>query len=813
MHTLLQDLRYAARLLRRAPAFTIVAVATLALGIGATTGVFSVVDGVLLRPLPYHHPDQLVAVQRATPRAVDNAMSAADFLDFQARNHTLAGMAASIEGIFTLRVRGVPVQVARAVVTSNFFPVLGVTPLVGRVFGPADAKAGGGLLVLSEPFWRQQFGSDPRVIGRAFQIGNRSYTVVGVVPASFAWPHGAQVWQLASRAAPAPPVALKGDYLTNRGMQYLQVAARLRSGVTAAAATADLETIQSHLARLDPDNESGRTIRLTSLRDELVGPVRPVLLILLAAVTMLLLIACVNVANLLLARATGRGREIGIRTALGAGRGRLIRQLVTESLLLSLAGGAAGLLLAAWITDALAHLAPHSLPRLADVHVDLRVALFALAVSAVTGILFGIVPAWQVSKAGPIETLRADTRTGTGASSQRTANVMVVAQVGLSLVLLIAAGLIGQSLLKLIEQNPGFRPDHVVSAQLFLPPPQYPTQAAQVDFYRRFLEQFAARPGAPPIAITCPLPLDPGDTISAAFKIRGRAETAPGHRPLAGLIIISPGYFHVMDIPLERGRLLTDADRDEAPRAILINRTMAQRYWPGADPLGGQLDLGMSRKGQPTAWFTVVGVVGDVRTASLRTAPGPQIYLTYREFLLPFMTAVVRSPRSVRAVTSDLRSALAAVDPSLPLGTVRTMPDVVAASVQQPRLRALVLGSFAVLALALAVIGIYGLMNYSVVTRTREFGVRMALGAGRGHIVGLVVGRGLKLLLVGTAAGIVGAWAVTRALSGFLYGVAAADPLTYVGLSLLLVAAGVLASYMPARRATRIDPMIALRSE
>ncbi len=592
MHTLLQDLRYAARLLRRAPGFTLVAVATLALGIGATTGVFSVVNGVLLRPLPYVQPAQLVSVASWTPRSTGDSMSAADFVDFQAQNHTLATMAAYREDVFTLRVGGVPTQVTGLLVTGGFFPTFGATPLAGRLFDRRDDKTGRALLVLSEGFWRQKFGADPGVIGRAVEVGGRQYTIVGIAPASFAWPAEARLWGLATRAAPEPPVEVKGDYLTNRGLRYLSVVGRLKPGVTAAAATADLSTIQAHLATLDPDNETARTVHLTSLRDTLVGDVRQVLLVLLAAVAVLLLIACINVANLLLARATGRGREIGIRTALGASRGRLVRQLVTESLLLSLVGGAAGLLLATWITAALVRFAPHSLPRLADVHIDLRVALFAVLVSTATGVLFGLVPAWQVSKAGPADALRTgDTRTGAAAASHRTANVMVVAQVGLSLVLLITAGLMGESLMRLVDQDPGFRPDHVVSAQVFLPQTQYPTREAQASFYQRFLERFAAQPGAPPIAIAFPLPLDSGGTATGSFQIQGQPQAARGERPTAGLNIVSPGYFRVMGIPLQRGRTLTEADRDTPPRAVLINETMARRYWPGARSAAARISI------------------------------------------------------------------------------------------------------------------------------------------------------------------------------------------------------------------------------
>ncbi|HVB38582.1 MAG TPA: ABC transporter permease, partial [Vicinamibacterales bacterium] len=408
------------------------------------------VDGVLLRPLPYHDPAQLIAVQTPTSQSRRDSMSPADFLDFQARNHTLAAMTAYREDVFTLRVRGVPTQADGALVTGDFFTLFGVHPAAGRFFTADDARAGRALAVLSEGFWRREFGADPGIIGQTLQLGGAAYTVVGVAPASFTWPEARQIWGLAIRAAPAPPMAVTGDYLTNRGMRYLDVVARLKPGVAASTARADLETIQASLARTDPDNEGGRAVTVTSLHEQLTGNVRQVLLVLLAAVGVLLLIACINVANLLLARAAGRGREVGIRTALGASRGRLVRQLVTESLLLSLVGGGGGLLLAVWITAALQRFAPHSLPRLAEVHMDPRVAAFAVLVSAATGVLFGIVPAWQVSKAGPADALRAgDTRTGAAASSHRTANAMVVAQVSLSLVLLITAGLMGQSLLRL----------------------------------------------------------------------------------------------------------------------------------------------------------------------------------------------------------------------------------------------------------------------------------------------------------------------------------------------------------------------------
>jgi putative ABC transport system permease protein len=815
MRTLLQDLKYAFRLFRRAPLFTAIAIATLALGIGATTGVFSVVDGVLLRPLPYSHPDRLVAVHWTRDVGAQQSFSAADFLDFSRQSRSVAAMAALRDDVFTLGVNGVPTQIDGVLVSPAFFDVFGTHPLVGRLFNASDATRGAHLVVLSEGLWRQQFGADPQVVGRAIQIDQQAATIVGVVSASFTWPQAAvKLWALAPRGVPAPPMQVDGDYLTQHGVRYLDVVGRLREGVALPAAEGELAAIGHRLAQDYPDDENGLRASLTPLREQLVGNVRPVLLVLMGAVSILLLIACINVANLLLARGAGRAREIGIRAALGASRWRLVRQLVTESVLLSMAGGAAGLLLAAWITDGLVRLAPSGLPRLDAVHVDLGVAAFAVLAAIATGMLFGSVPAWQVSKTGPAEALQAG-NTRSVAGGHRISNAMVVAQVALSLMLLIAAGLMARSLYSLMEQDPGFDPARVVSADVILPSSRYQTNEQQVAFYERFLDRLQAQGPMKNAAIVFPLPLASGGSAHASFTIAGRPPLPADVHPSAGMNIVSPGYFHVMHIPLLQGRALTDEDRlDGSPtHGLVINRTMSRQYWPNQNPLGAKVDLGFTATGEDKTYFTVVGVVADTRTGSLQSAPGPEIYLSYREFMLPFMTAVVRTDAGTAGVATALRSAIAGIDPDLGIGRVRPMPDVLSRAVSQPRLRALVLGAFAVLALVLASIGIYGLVSYSVATRTREFGIRLALGAERGSVISLVLGGGLRVLLLGVAIGLAGAWAATRVMSGLLYGVTATDPLTYAALAALLVAVGVLASYIPARRATRVDPLTALRSE
>jgi putative ABC transport system permease protein len=803
MSVLAQDVRYALRSLRRAPGFTLVALLTLALGIGGTTAIFSVVDGNLLRPLPYPQPDAVVSVARvSTTSRADGAFAAADFLDYKRDTRSFAALAGFRQDIIDMTGGVEPIRLTTLETTAEFFDVLGLPPLMGRAYSEVDRSTGSRLTVIAESMWRQHLGADPQVIGRTLRLNGVPHTVIGVMPEQVVHPQKVDMWTLAAREVPTSPLPIEGDVLASREVQYFQVIGRLGPGVTIEQANADLRAIGDRLGRDFPDSNGGEWAEATPFHELLVGDVRRALWMLLGAVGFVLLIACANVASLLLARGTARRRELALRSALGAQRGRLIRQLLTESVLLAAIGGALGLVVAYWGVQALIGLAPESIPRLADVQVDPRVAAFAIAASACVGVLFGIVPALQGARPAVVETLKDGGRTGTArAGAQKT---LVVAEVALALVLLIGAGLMLTSFSRLRAVDVGFNSTNLVVVFVPLPQARYNSEA-QAQFYTRLLERLRTNPVTERSALVFPTPFG-GGNARGGYSVEGAPEQQRSEQPMVQINSITPGYFQTMGIPLLGGRDVELSDTRDRPGVIVINQTLAEREWPNQDPVGKRLSIG-------GGMLTVVGVVSDSKRSDLEGAQEPAVYMSHGAFTLPFMGAIVRSDQSEGAITSAVREAVRSLDPELPMENADTVETILERTTGQPRFRALLITAFAAVALVLAGVGLYGLISYTVAQRVPEIGVRLALGATPAQVGGLIVRQGLGLAVAGVALGIVGALGATRLIEGLLYSVSATDPVVYSALAALLLAIAALACYVPARRAMRVDPMTALRSD
>jgi putative ABC transport system permease protein len=798
MRTLLQDLRFGMRTLLKRPGFTVVAVLTLALGIGANTAIFSVVNGVLLRALPYPAGERLMTAR--------SNMSLPDLDDVLAQAKSFERAGAMTTQALDYAGGGEPVQVEAGFVTHELFDVLGAKPVVGRALTSGDnVKGGERVAVLSQGFWQRQLGG-AGISRMTVTLSGQTYAVVGVLPASFTSPYGTpDVWIPLRVGNP-----LAADI---RGVHFLRTFFRLKEGVTPEQAQAEMNVVAARLGEAYPDENKGRTIRLLSLHEYTVGNVRSALLILFGAVGLVLLIACANFASLLLARAAARRQEVAVRVALGAARLRIVRQLLTESVLLSLAGGVVGLVLALWGVDVLRSAGPESLPRLQDVGVDWRVLAFTLGVSLLTGLVFGLAPAWSGSRVDLHDALKEGGRGASGpASGGRLRGALVATELALALVLLIGAGLLVKGFWLLRSVEPGFDPRHLLTMRIELPEARYKEIPKQTEFRRRVLEEINSLPGTQ-AAMVSELPLA-GSSLTHNFAIEGR-EVAVGDEPELNSRSIGGDYFRVMHIPLRAGRDLSPQDTAGAPLVGVVNESFAREYFPNASPVGARVRW-VRMEGAPQ-WITIVGVAGDVKHFGLDQPEGSAIYTPYaqsQQVWKRWMYLAVRGDAvDPSALVGAVKARVWSVDSQIPLTKVLTMEEVAAVSVASRRFQTALLGVFALVALLLAAVGIYGLISYTVGRRTHEIGVRMALGARRRDIFGLVVRQGLMLAAIGLVAGLAGAFALTRLLAGIVYGVSPTDPATYAALSLFLLLVALLACLVPARRATKVDPMVALRYE
>ncbi|MGA8030603.1 MAG: ABC transporter permease [Bryobacteraceae bacterium] len=805
----IQDLSYGVRMLRQSPTFTAIAVITLALGIGANTAIFSVVDAVLLRSLPYRDPNQLVLMLNVPLNRPDelSAISYRDFTECRTQNGVFSQMAGNAFHDLTLTGAGEPAIVNTADVTPEIFPLLNAKPLLGRTLLPQDGKPGAAAVaVLSENLWRSRFGSNSGLIGQSIALDMRSFTVVGILPASFRYPEGAphqDVWISVMQDPLFAP-------LTSRpGVRLLGVMGRLKPGVSLAKAQAEMNTLGARLANEFPAEDSGLTIRLQPYRQVVVRNLRPALLILLSAVGLLLLIACANIANLLLSKATSRGREVAVRIALGASRARIVRQLLTESALLGLLGGVAGLLLAAWAVWSLRPFLPSEVVQISSIHVGGPVLVFAVSLSLAAALAFGLAPALLATPSNLQTNLKeGGERTGER-GGRHVRSFLAIGEISLAMVLLVAGGLLIRSFALVTSVNPGFDPKNVTEAEVSLPQFQYSTPQQWTAFSKELLERLHAQPGFEDSALAAPLPVDRQGQATFAFTIVGNPPLPPGKSLTADYATVSPGYFHVMRIPLLRGRFFSEQDSPSHPSVAVISETLAQRYFPNQDPIGKQMRFGFPPNGNVPR--QIVGVVGDVRDVALSQKPGPMMYVPFAQAPLYGGEVVVRSSLSASSVAAAIRQAVHSIDNGLPVTDVESFPDALGQSISQERFRTFLLGSFSAIALVLAAVGIFGVISYSASQRTREIGIRMALGAQRRDVLHLILGQGAKLALLGLGIGIVLAFLLTRFIASLLYSVSPTDPLTFCAVAIILLGVAVTACYIPARRAMRVDPMVALR--
>ena len=809
MERLWQDIRFALRSLRRSPGHTAAALLALALGIGANTAIFSVVYGVLLEPLPYPSPERLVMLIDANPsRGFDRFTSSPpNFVDWRAQSRSFAGMAAMTRANPSLTGGGAePERLEGAQISAGFFETLEVPPALGRGIGAADDRPGAPpVAVLSHELWRRRFGADPTLVGRTIELEGTPHTVVGIAPEGFQFPSRVEVWT---------PLALEITPQM-RGGHFLGVVGRLKPGVPVARAQAELTVIASRLEKQYPDSNTGWTVNAVPLRELIVEDVRPALLVLMATVAVVLLIACANVANLLLARMASREREVAVRTALGAGRGRLVRQFLTESVLLALAGAGLGLLVALWGTRALVAMNADNIPRAAEIGLEPPVLLFTLALAVVTGLVFGLVPALHAARPDLQGTLKEGGRGASAGVRARSARgALVVVEVALTLVLLVAAGLLLRSLVGLSAVSPGFETAGILTLELNLPEARYPDDDGNpriAAFYDEVLAEVRGLPSVVSAGAGYPLPLG-GSAYVLSFVVEGRPEPPPGQEETSHIRFVTPGYLESLAIPLVRGRRLNAGDRDGGLPVAVVNRTMAEKTWPGEEAVGKRFTFD-DPGDDDVEWRTVVGVVGDVRHMTLDTEPAAETYLPMAQAPSSAAVLVVRTDGDPMRLAAPVREAVRRADADLPVFSVRPLTKVVAESLAEQRFRTTLLAIFAGLALVLASVGVYGVISYGVTQRRHEMGLRMALGARREQVQRLVVGQGLRLVLVGAAVGLVAAYLATRLLASFLYGVRATDPLTFAAVPVLLALVALVASWLPARRATQVDPIVALRAE
>ena len=800
----MNDFIFALRQLRKSPGFTFVAVLTLALGIGANTAIFSLVNGVLLRPLPYPDSQRIVSFEGRNPAQGINAsnISFPDFVEWSKQSDLFAASVVYYTGNSNLAAENAePERVPRAGVTADFFKVLKVQPALGRVFrAEEDQPDSVSVALISDGLWKRRFGSEPNIVGKQISVGAKPVTVIGVMPPAFDFPEQSQLWT---------PSAVNPNEEARDNRSFSAIA-RLRDGVDLARAQAQISAISARLAQQFPDTNKGWDARVSLLRDQLVRAARAALLALLGAVGFVLLIACANVANLLLARAAGRQKEIAIRAAMGASRARIVRQMLTESVLLSAIGGTLGLLLSVWLTDLLRSIMPEGVPRMDHIGVDYRVLGFAIAISALTGFIFGLVPALQASKLDVSGSLKEGGRTGEGHRRTSARSLLLIGEVALSLMLLIGAGLLIKSFLRLQEVRPGFNPHHVLVTSLALPGAKYNDQQ-RPEFFRRLVQRLEVLPGVQAVGGGITLPLGASNyEIGRAFIPEGRSLTIDESKD-GSFSTITGDYFRALQIPLIAGRIFDTRDRADSPKTVIVNDMLAKRYFNSPQQaLGKRLTIWRDEKFPRE----IVGVVGDTRTASLLEEGGAQIYVPHAQDTdWNFMAMVIRTAGDPAALAPALRREVLALDKDQPVYNVRALDDVVANSIGAQRVSMQLFAVFALAALLLAAVGIYGVMAYSVTQRTQEIGIRMALGAQRSHVLRLVVRQGMTLATIGVAAGLIGAFGLTRVLATLLFNVGPTDPAIYCTISLLLIAVAFLAAWLPARRAAQVDPIVALRSE
>ena len=798
MGTLLQDVRYGLRVLWKSPAFALVAVLTLALGIGANTAIFSVVRAVLLRPLPYAQPEQLVWMREDAGDVQNRAISYPNFVDWRARNHSFAAMSPIRGWTMTLTGAGEPASLNARMVSAQYFDVMRVQPFLGRAFLPEEDKYGAqAVTVVSYGFWQQRFGGDPAVVGKTITLDNRPFTIVGVMPRDFQHQGPPPLWVLIGQWAG------EGVWLQRDVRVAGHVIGRLKPGVTLQQAQADMDAVKADLVREYAWTNAGHSIHITSLQESIVGDARKPLWLLFGAVGLVLLIACANVANLLLARATTRRREFAIRAALGASRWRLMRQLLVESVLLATLGGTLGLLLALWGVDLLRAAEPAAIPRVASVGIDRSVMWFTCALSLLTGIVFGLAPAWASAKADVSEALKESTHAVAGGTGRRLRAGLVVTEIALALVLLVGAGLLTRSLARLLTASPGYNPDKVLTMSLSLPQPRYAGKEQVGRFQQELLSRVAQLPGVESACLSNSLPgLDSWQTD---ISVKGHV-IKPGGEINVDWIITSERYFDVMQLPILRGRTFTPEETREGQPVVLVDENLARRFWPAGDAIGKHIGYD-----SPTP-HEIIGVVGNVKNFGQESLGRIRIYTPLGRAELDKFTLSIRTPDTA-GITAAVSREVSALDRDLPLTDVETMTQIFGHEAAPRTFNVILLGLFAALALTLAAVGIYGLMSYTVVQRTQEIGVRMALGAQSADVLRLVVGQGLTLVCAGLALGLLSALALTRVLSSMLYGVTPHDPLVFAGGALLLAAVAALACYLPARRATKVDPLVALRYE
>ena len=791
------------------PGATVVALVTLALGIGVNTAIFSAVDSILLRPLPLKDPERIVSIweQGLSQGVNQNEVAPANFFDLRVQTQSFEGIGAHGPQDINLTGAGEPERLSGELVTANVLSILGVEPALGRTFLTNEDQEGQHrVVVLSDELWQRRFNRDRSILNRNITLNGESFTVVGVMPRGFFFPERAtELWI---------PWAMEPEQASGRGDHYLRLVARLKPGATLKQANADVASIGGRLATEYPKTNEGLSFIVNSLHKDYVGDLRLPILIMFGAVGLVLLIACANVANLLLAQATTRRREIAIRIALGARRWNIVRQLLVESLLLASAGGLIGVLGALWGVQALAKLVPETLSKLQNVNVDARVLLFTFGVSVLTALVFGGLPAFLAARAKPGQTLSDVARDAAGGNSGRhIRRILVVSEVALAVVLLVGAGLLIRTFQLLRQVNTGFSTENLLTMKMVLPMPKYGKPEARRAFYDQTLERVKAIPGVESAGMITFLPLS-FNGMNFSFSVEGQASPGDMKLPFALYRVVSPDYFRAMDIPLQRGRFFDAHDTNDSPPVIMISRQLAENYWPGEDPTGKRLKIGPLDS--PNPWLTVIGVVSDVRQAELYGDPRMDIYAPYaqerRAFIAP-RDLVLRTKGDAGSVAAAVRQAVWSVDKDQPVSHVRTMDQVFAAAISQERFQALLLGLFAALALVLACVGLYGVISYAVAQRTHEIGVRMALGAQPFDVLRLVLRQGMALTIAGLVVGIGVGLLATRVLTDMLYGVTPRDPLTFVGVPALLLLVAFLACYIPARRATRIDPLIALRYE